>query len=82
METIENRAKEKYCANCGARTEYNCSPESTPCSYVKDYIKIATEQKKIDIEKACEWWYIKLNALYPNDLLGAVVDDFRKAMEE
>lgn len=34
------------------------------------------------INKACEWWYIKLNALYPNDLMGDVVDDFRKAIEE
>lgn len=45
-------------------------------------IENETEIINRTIEKACEWWYIKLNILYPNDLLGTVVDSFRKAMEE
>ena len=55
---------------------------------LRDYIKGATEQKAIDIEKACEW--IKKNFEYYVDVEVSsyytyedkFVDDFRKAMEE
>lgn len=48
MKTIKERAIEKYCTHCGARVEYNCSAMETPCNSIKNYIEIATEQKKID----------------------------------
>ena len=55
---------------------------------LRDYIKGATEQKVIDIDKACEW--IKENFEYYVDVEVSsyytygdkFVDDFRKAMEE
>lgn len=55
---------------------------------LRDYIKGATEQKVIDIDKACEW--IKKNFEYYVDVEVSsyytyedkFVDDFRKAMEE
>ena len=55
---------------------------------LRDYIKGATEQKAIDIEKACEW--IKENFEYYVDVEVSsyytygdkFVDDFRKAMED
>lgn len=46
------------------------------------YIKGATEQKAIDIEKACEW--IKENiegGVHPQSAYG-FVEKFRKTMEE
>ena len=55
---------------------------------LRDYIKGATEQKVIDIDKACEW--IKENFEYYVDVEVSsyytygdkFVDDFRKAMED
>ena len=63
---------------------------------LRDYIKGATEQKAIDIDKACEW--LKENARdyacatircpYGEeeeiicDVHREIVEDFRKAMEE
>ena len=55
---------------------------------LRDYIKGATEQKAIDIEKACEW--IKKNFEYYVDVEVSsyytyedkFVDDFRTFMEE
>ena len=55
---------------------------------LRDYIKGATEQKVIDIEKACEW--IKKNFEYYVDVEVSsyytyedkFVDDFRTFMEE
>ena len=94
--TIEERAKEFaskahdfVCGNCDA-----CSK----CKEYREYINIATEQKKIDIEKACDWLKKELQELamdevkdnfLENDfkviLKSQVPDwliDFRKAMEE
>ena len=45
------------------------------------YIKGATEQKAIDIEKACEWLKNNLRE-YGIILFGHWESDFRKAMEE
>lgn len=44
----------------------------------REYIKIATEQKSIDIEKAWQW--IKNN--FDKDEGGEIEYCFRKAMEE
>lgn len=53
MKSIEERAKEfalsasdTYCGNCGI-----CS---TKCEDYRRYVDIATEQRDIDIENACE----------------------------
>lgn len=53
----------------------------------KAYIQGAEEQRKIDIEKACEWLkknYQNLDYInYEGDLFDiSLVEDFRKAMEE
>lgn len=44
------------------------------------YIKGATEQHKIDIDKACEYLRIHIFGHYPTR--EKIVNDFRKAMEE
>lgn len=78
--TIKERAIEKHCTCCGARTEYNCSPDKTPCSYVKDYIKIATEQRVIDIDKA--WKFIESIVEYTGLDSYDLEEEYKKAMEE
>lgn len=88
MATIKERAIEKYCTHCGARVEYNCSAMDTPCNSIKNYIKIATEQKAIDIDKAWDYfkgmiesWCLEVGA-DPNVYLPQEEDKYRKAMEE
>ena len=55
---------------------------------LRDYIKGATEQKVIDIDKACEWFsdYLIMEICDANDWLRGSPetgeDRFRKAMEE
>ena len=63
---------------------------------LRDYIKGATEQKVIDIDKACEWLeenardYACATIRWPYgeeeeiicDVHREIVEDFRKAMEE
>ena len=54
---------------------------------LRDYIKGATEQKVIDIDKACEWlknnWREYVNQDRDDMILfGHWEYDFRKAMEE
>ena len=80
--TISERAKEyadKYSfANTPQRTDMQGG-----------YIKGATDQRKIDIDKACEWiherrdWYVETE---DNGISGKLSDDFfaefRKVMEE
>ena len=47
------------------------------------YIKGATEQKAIDIEKACEWLETYMEGLgYIDEWCREGEDDFKKAMEE
>ena len=48
---------------------------------LRDYIKGATEQKVIDIDKACEWLKNNLRE-YGIILFGHWESDFRKAIEE
>ena len=96
MKTIEERAKEfaldAHDFDCG-----NCDT-CGKCKEYRKYIDIVTEQRKIDIEKACEWLKKELQELamdevkdnfLENDfkviLKSQVPDwlrDFRKAMEE
>ena len=55
---------------------------------LRDYIKGATEQKVIDIDKACEWLGVHLAEVADrydstaNLLLRLVRENFRKAMEK
>ena len=54
---------------------------------LRDYIKGATEQKAIDIEKACEWLRNNWREYVNQDRDGMILfghweSDFRKAMEE
>ena len=95
MKTIEERAKEfaldAHDFDCG-----NCDT-CGKCKEYRKYVDIVTEQKKIDIEKACDWLKKELQELamdevkdnfLENDfkviLKSQVPDwlrDFRKAME-
>ena len=95
MKTIEERAKE-YASKKG---DISLSPiynEALASVYKEGYIAGATEQKRIDINKVCEW--LKENARdyacatvrcpYGEeeeiicDVHPEIVEDFRKAMEE
>ena len=54
---------------------------------LRDYIKGATEQKTIDIDKACEWLKNNWREYVNQDRDGMILFghweyDFRKAMEE
>ena len=54
---------------------------------LRDYIKGATEQKVIDIDKACEWLKNNWREYVVQDRDGRILFghweyDFRKAMEE
>lgn len=75
--TIEERAKEY------ANNREGVTNPSVLCYMAEAYEDGATEQKKIDIEKACEW----LRKQYPpymeyDAILDAMLDNFKKAMEE
>ena len=71
-ETIEERASEY------AHTEW--ISEFTDVAK-ESYTKGATEQKAIDIDKACEWLKNSLRE-YGIILFGHWESDFRKAMEK
>ena len=75
MKTIEERAKE-YASKKG---DISLSPiynEALASVYEEAYIAGATEQKRIDINKVCDWLRER-NVLTEDSLEG-----FRKAMEE
>ena len=96
MKTIEERAKE-FALDAH---DFDCGDCDTcgKCKEYRKYVDIVTEQKKIDIEKACDWLKKELQELamdevkdnfLENDfkviLKSQVPDwliDFRKAMEE
>ena len=82
MKTIEERAKEY------AQKAFPYSPYYFEATR-KEYIKIMTEQKAIDIDKACEWLDTYLMEIgYPDDWLRdspnmeSGKERFRKAMGE
>lgn len=83
MKTIEERAKEfaqnfeiipkgDDCEDCDTCTK---------CNNYRRFVDIVTEQKTIDIDKACEWLKNNLRE-YGIILFGHWESDFRKAMEE
>ena len=97
MKTIEERAKE-WGEHIVETTPYDVV-DGKACVFVEDrniadvaeesYIAGATEQKAIDIEKACEWFDNYLMEIgYPDDWLRDSLniksgkERFRKAMEE
>ena len=94
--TIQERAKEfaldAHDSDCG-----NCDT-CGKCKEYRKYIDIVTEQKKIDIEKACDWLKKELQELAMDEVKDNFLEnnfkvilkpqvpdwltDFRKAMEE
>lgn len=78
MEKIEERAEKFADANYITADCFDAAYHG--------YIKGATEQKQIDIDKACEWFLSQID--YDNTgrecrvFFRDAVDRFRKAMEE
>ena len=83
MKTIEERAKQ-----LGVISEYRADYPYDKTSVEFGYMRGATEQKAIDIEKACEWLGVHLAEVADrydstaNLLLRLVRENFRKAMEK
>lgn len=71
MKTIAERAYDYADEKWGDIDEYHADTVA-----VSAYIAGAEEQKRIDIEKACDWLKAR------NVLTDASLDGFRKAMEE
>ena len=80
MKTIEERSKE-YASKKGDISLSLIYNEALARIYEEAYIAGATEQKAIDIEKACEWLKNNLRE-YGIILFGHWESDFRKVMEE
>lgn len=91
MKTIEERAK----ANLAYEQDF-CGHSLSKNMVCRAYVRGATEQKAIDIDKACEWLeenardYACATIRCPYgeeeeiicDVHREIVEDFRKAMEE
>lgn len=91
MKTIAERAKE-----AGIVSQYKSDHRYDPRSVESGYMQGATEQKVIDIDKACKWLeenardYACATIRCPYgeeeeiicDAHREIVEDFRKAMEE
>lgn len=71
MKTIVERAYDYADEKWGDIDEYHADTVA-----VSAYIAGAEEQKRIDIDKACDWLKAR------NVLTDASLDGFRKAMEE
>lgn len=84
--TIKERAK-KYASKKG---DISLSPvynKALASIYEEAYIAGASEQKAIDIEKACNWMKEQVYQEYSGGLLERLIPDtrieeFRKAMKE
>ena len=78
MKTIEERAK----ANLAYEQDF-CGHSLSENMVCRAYVRGATEQKAIDIDKACEWLERANSALPPcYKMFGVNIENFRKAMEE
>ena len=82
MKTIAERAKE-----LGVISEYRADYPYDKTSVEFGYMRGATEQKAIDIEKACKWLKEQVYQEYGGGPLERLIPDtmiekFRKAMEE
>ena len=84
METIEERAKE-FAQNFEIIPNGMDCEDCDTCGKCKSYrrfVDIVTEQKAIDIDKACEWLKERVQCgVHPQRAYG-FVEEFRKAMEE
>ena len=83
METIKERAEE-FAQNFEIILKDVDCGGCDGCEKCKDYrrfVDIVTEQKNIDIDKACEWLKNNLRK-YGIILFGHWESDFRKVMEE
>ena len=81
MKTIEERAKEYG----SKKADISLSPiynEALASIYEEGYMAGATEQKAIDIEKACEWLKENTEGGVHPQRAYSFPDIFRKAMEE
>lgn len=81
MKTIEERAKEYG----SKKADISLSPiynEALARIYEEGYMVGATEQKAIDIEKACEWLKENTEGGVHPQRAYSFPDMFRKAMEE
>lgn len=81
MKTIEERAKE-YASKKG---DISLSPvynEALASVYEEAYISGAEEQKRIGIEKACEWLKENVEGGVHPQSAYSFIERFRKAMEE
>ena len=64
------------------RTREYCKDQWDAPTAMKAYIDGATEQKAIDIDKACEWLKERVQCgVHPQNAYG-FAEEFRKAMEE
>lgn len=77
METIKERAK-KY-VNSFRYLNLEDYDDGLRCGRNEGYIKGATEQREIDIEKACEYLRFHIFGHYPTR--EKIIEDFRKAMK-
>ena len=82
MKTIEERAK----ANLAYEQDF-CGYSLSENMVCRAYVRGATEQKAIDIEKACKWMKEQVYQEYGGGPLERLIPDtsieeFRKAMEE
>ena len=83
MKTIKERAKE-FVQNFEIVPQGMDCEDCDTCTKCNDYrrfVDIVTEQKIIDIEKACKWLKNNLRE-YGIILFGHWESDFRKVMEE
>lgn len=85
MTNIEVRAYNAFCGTTSCRPDNkiyrfckNCQHDSRKDAYIKG----ATEQRNIDIDKTCEW--LREYAMANRRTLGYgdLIVEFRKAMEE
>ena len=76
MKTIEERAK----ANLAYEQDF-CGHSLSENMVCRAYVRGATEQKAIDMDRACEWLKGVQCVVHPQIDYG-FAEEFRKAMEE
>ena len=80
MKTIEERAEE-YGSKKGDNSLSPIYNEALANIYKEGYIAGATEQKAIDMDRACEW--LKgVQCVVHQQIAYGFAEEFRKAMEE
>lgn len=87
--TIEERARDYACHVTIEELNREGLDTESFCGILHGYVRGATEQRKHDIEKACEWLGDNLIAFTEYDHLNGINIDygqlnkqFRKAMED